>query len=422
MQQDYYPDPLIPGKFNQKENGFGEDKLKFLSPSNWVYHPGIVENVINGKYEKIKPYSGEFVMTLNCTHRCESPCPYTQQKQIAGCWNENDFMNPLAHMQTLDYAKRLLDKIKQAGVKGLIFTGGGEPTLNKYLGGAMKYADEIGIDTVLYTNLVGLSNSQLEEILDANPLLIRGSLNAVSKEPYNKLHNPLNKVNSHEKALKNVKRISRGVVDKPNIDFGIAFVINEINKNDLENSAYELRDILIRNNARIDFATFRPTFDYVGGEQINPEVVDEIYEKVEKKVRPVLESIGIKCNNVKPRYESLKKDTKNFTACRASGLYVELSPNGDLHLCCDRNAHPDWAFGNLNRNSLEEIFEGNARRVMIESVNEDNCSGCPPGCKPQMTNNQFEEVERKRALGEMQDVIDWVNAWQEYPKPKMVNF
>ena len=32
----------------------------------------------------------------------------------------------------------LVDKIKQAGVKGLIFTGGGEPTLNKYLGGAIS--------------------------------------------------------------------------------------------------------------------------------------------------------------------------------------------------------------------------------------------------------------------------------------------
>ena len=417
-----YPDPLVPGKFDLEENGIHKNAKGFLHPSNWVFHKGVYIPVLEGRYDKIKPFSAEIVPTMNCPLRCNLPCSFEEQKIILGCWDHNYFSSPETHMQNTTYARNLINKLHEGGVKGLIFTGGGDPFLYKNLGDIMKYAEVKEMDKVLYTNGVAVSKNQLEKVMESNPLLIRVSLNAFSKDVYNKFHNPFNKNNSHEKAWNNFEMIVEMAKYNYDTEVGAAFVVDEKNKDDLVNCANELANIKQRTNGDISVVAIRPRYHYRGGKQLEKEILKEIFENVERNVRPILEKVGIPCNNVKPRYDSLLDQKKKFTKCRASRNYGEIAPNGKNHLCCDNNAHPDWETGNLNEQTLDEIFESEEYAKILKKVNDTNCDICPPGCKPHLTNIQYDEVERKRANGEIHEVELWVEKWNEYEKPRMVNF
>ena len=116
----------------------------------WARDEKRSKQVLAGKYAEITPFSFEFVPTLNCVHRCHE-CAYRVPKEALGLWRQNDFSGSF-HMD-LPTMQAILDRLKEADVNEVLYTGGGEPLLNVYTPRAMSYATEIGIPRVgLYTN------------------------------------------------------------------------------------------------------------------------------------------------------------------------------------------------------------------------------------------------------------------------------
>jgi len=150
--QGLVPNQRVAGEFTKVKKGLVKDKMRFLFPSNWIFHDQIVEKVLEGDYFGIMPYCAEFVTTMNCSNRCEIPCGYKLQKIMEEVWEKNNSQNPRVHMQNIEFAKNLLDRLINGGVKGMIFTGGGEPFLFKGLEDLVARASEQGVDSVVYTN------------------------------------------------------------------------------------------------------------------------------------------------------------------------------------------------------------------------------------------------------------------------------
>lgn len=413
------PDPSKPGRFIRQSE---KDKLGFLSPNNWVFHTPVVQNVLKGNYMGIRPYSGEFVATMNCSNRCAIPCAYEVPKRIEGVWEKNDISNPRVHMPDIDFAKTLIDKLIEGGIKGIIFTGGGEPFLFKGLEDVVGYCRDNDIDTVVYSNGNALSQKRIDKIIEAEPLLIRVSLNCGTEEVYNRFHKPLNPKGALQRTLNSIEAFARGALENPDITFGIGVVINEINQYDLVETAERVREIAEKTGGGIDFVTYRPGYNYYSADQLTKDLLGRAHETVETDVRKILDDVGVKLSNISSRYSALVENTRNYDACRASGLYFELSPSGALHLCCDRNCHRDYVIGNLAEQSLAEVWEGKQRREVIEKINSGSCSECPPACKPHLTNLQFSYIEYLRDHGEMYKAELWVEEQRKMPKPKMVNF
>jgi len=415
------PNPHEPGKFIEPSKDPSYTKLKHLAPNNWIFHPQIVKKVLEGKYQEIMPYSGEFVTTLNCSNRCIFPCSYVEQRVIEGIPNKNEFKNSRTHMQSFDFAKELLDKIIEAGVKGIIFTGGGEPFLFRRLEDLIAYSTEKGLDSVLYTNGNSVSENRIEKTIEANPLLVRVSLNAGTQEVYNKLHNPFNPKKAFQRALNTIELLAKGSLQNPKIDTGVGVIINKINRGDLVESAKRIREIVDKTGGGISYAAYRPAYNHCGHTQLSPEFLDSAHKEVETKVRPILEQAGISVSNITCRYEALKKQ-REYNTCRASGLYFELSPSGQLHTCSDRNCHAGHVIGDLTKNTLAEVWTGKSRNERFDYINSTYCDVCAPGCKPHETNIQFDKIEKLRNSGEFYKVELWIKEQQKMPKPKMVNF
>ena len=200
------PNWRYPGEFEKAEKD--EDKLKFLAPASWVYHDSVVKKVLEGDYEGIRPFSAEFVTTLNCTNRCLGPCSYCLQRMCEGIACKNDFSNPKTHMQSLDFAKNLMDKLVEGGIRGITFTGGGEPSLFTQLEDIMEYTSEKGVDMVLYSNGNSWSKERIRRVVQTSPSIIRISLNCGTKNGYNEFHRPFNPGNAFETVLNSISNFA----------------------------------------------------------------------------------------------------------------------------------------------------------------------------------------------------------------------
>lgn len=416
------PDSQNPGEFiPAKINSYGTI-LNFLNPENWIFHKSIVDKVLAGDYMGIRPYSAEFVTTLNCTNRCRGPCSYCLQRMNEGIQAKNDFKNQEVHMPGLEFAKGLMDKLIDGGIKGIIFTGGGEPSLFRNLEDIMMYTAEKKVDFVFYTNGNSISNSRIIKIAETAPKLVRISLNCGTKEGYNHFHNPANPENAFTNTLSTIESFARESIKNPNIKLGVGFIINQDNWTEIPQTALRLREIIDKTGGGISFAAYRPAFNYCGTKQTDPKIIDQAYELVESKVRKILNNSGIDVANVKCRYEAVKGEERGYQLCRASGLFAELGPSGKLYSCCDRNCFRAFAIGDLKKNSLEEIYAGEERKVVMSYANNYSCTTCAIACKPHETNKQFEKIEQLRAKGEMYKVEAWIKEYDKRAKPKLVNF
>jgi MoaA/NifB/PqqE/SkfB family radical SAM enzyme len=420
-QEQLIPNLSKPGEFIRDPYSNGVPG-KFLSPNNWVFHDNIVDKVSGGKYLEIMPYSAEFVTTMNCTNRCRLPCSFQVQRLNEGIGFHNDFANPITHMQSMDYARDLLNKLIDGGIRGMIFTGGGEPFLFKHLEDLVAHTTSRGVDSVVYTNGNIFSQKRIEKLVEASPLLVRVSQNAGTEEEYLSLHDPLNPKGAFDRVLSTVYHLAKNSLKNKKTRVGVSFAINELNQGSIADSALRLREIVEKTGGGINFATYRPAYDYYGGKQLSEEFLDKTYEIVEKDVKKILEGTGIEVSNIKCRYDALKDQNRGYEKCRATGLYAELSPSGDMGLCCDRNCHRAYRIGNLNKNSLEEIWKSELRKNMIDYIDAHRCNVCPPACKPHETNKQFEEIEIMRKKNEFYKVMLWIEKQRAMPKPRMVNF
>lgn len=397
-----------------------EKEYGFLHPGNWIYHDDIVSKVLKGAYNEITPYCAEFVATLNCSNRCGF-CGYEESKRKEECWNKNNLTNERCNMPSLEESKSILYKLIDGGVKGIIFTGGGEPFLYPKLEELVGYVTQRKTDAVVYTNGNALNAKRINKLVQASPLLVRLSLNAGTKEVYNKIHNPLNPSLAFERALSSLENLAIGSRKNPTMDVGVGVVINEINQNDLVETAKRVREIADR-KGKISFITYRPAFNYHALTQLQADVLDRTHEIVEKEVRNVLKDSGVKVDNVNCRYEALKQNTRNYTQCRSTGLYAEVSPPGELHLCCERNCHRDYIIGDLRKNTLKEIYSSEKRKALVNWINASECSTCFLACKPHETNKMFEKIEQLRSENRISEILVWLADIRSKPKPKMVNF
>lgn len=418
-QEELKPNPKVIGQF-VKQNGESKDKLRFLYPNNWVFHDQIVDRVLEGDYFGIKPVCAEFDVTMNCSNRCDM-CGYKLVKKLEGCWDRNIFTDKEMHLQSVDKGRLILDKMIAYGVKGIIFSGGGEPFLFKGLEELVHHASRNGVDTVVYSNGNAIVEERMEKLIESKPLLVRVSLNAGTEEVYDQFHNPIFR-GALKNVLKSLKLLAKGAKENPRMSVGVGMVINEINRYDLVEAAKRVKEVVEETEGGIEFIAYRPVFDYYSKEQLPAGLLDETSNIVETEVRKVLEGTGVRVINVKGRYEALKRNTRTYSKCRAAGLFAEVVPGGNCFLCCDRNFNRRYLIGNLEKSDMADVVSGDHRMEVLEYINSNRCVVCPPACKSHEINNQFQQIEDLRIIGQMYKVKLWIDEQRKMPKPKMVNF
>ena len=142
--------------------------------NSWATSNDNINSWRRGALEAIRPLTLEFFPTIICNARCPH-CSFHEQ-QVDQCgdivqWTQLAIPDDRTAC-TLATGKRLLSECKKAGVRGVVYTGGGEPTTNPFLLDFLRYSKSMGMDNGLYTNgfLLGLS------VADKSPPKLGGNL------------------------------------------------------------------------------------------------------------------------------------------------------------------------------------------------------------------------------------------------------
>lgn len=319
-----------------------------------MHHPEHLIALREGK----RPFPVTFEIDL--TNLCNHSCYFCVAKEMRD-----------THQNTLDTQTVLgaIAQLKGMGVKGISFTGGGEPLVHKDFYSILAKTHEMGIHTGLMTN--GALIKKYEELV-RNLNWIRVSVGAGSRELYQKIQgrDDFDLVIQNVRSLVQARDKSQAVVN-----IGVRMLIDMDNYRTLPQLALALQDSGI---------------DYI---QVAPDCRDDLY--------PILQADGLQ--DVVEDTKSLlsatptklllagftlnQKDRDYPEKCYAHYYQMALTATGNVVFCKNMRDRDDMTIGNIYRSSIQEMWDGEICRRLEAALCPSTCHNI---CKNMQINVSLE--------------------------------
>lgn len=313
------------------------------------------------------------LVEIDLTNLCTSDCPwcfgYVNRK-----WSKNMLFAPDSQDQTLRYnasnqgVSGLIKDLSDLGVKAITWTGGGDPTCHKNFAEFIKQAHDLGIENGLITNGV----IPVKEVLPYCKW-IRFSVDAATKEVYKTQHGRENHFDIVVNNIKELARIKKNCNYKTTL--GVAFVTHSQTKNEIIDFAKLWKDA-----EAIDYIQYRPLLD-----KYSEKWFSDTKETVELIKQAKL--IDSRVTFSEPKYNALLEGKSGKTSnCYGAFFETSIAADGKVYICCHMKGKPQYAIGDLNRESIFTIWKRHLFNREFK-VNKD----CPAFCRHYGTNLFFEE-------------------------------
>jgi radical SAM protein with 4Fe4S-binding SPASM domain len=411
----------------------------YFAFGKWFYYPERVAYVRKGDFRDVMPITVQLIPSLYCNFGCPR-CSYGRSKEnIKSLGERNAMLMDDSTMNTI------LDRLSEAGIKGVVFTGGGEPTLHPHLIDSMCHAVQMGLKVGLFTNGSLLTETKIHQLLELEPTFIRVSLDAGTPDIHRLLHGYSDKQNYLPKILENIELLAKGKLhQKVNTTIGVGVSVEPVNLGDLVEVAKRLNEIACHApKGGIDYLVFRPMVNYQGGKSfqaVQPmldylkERVPEYYEAyynyiykekqlpaqlfekasqvIDGEVSRMLSDTGIDVINVRTKMHGVNQSNRPFQKCRASSWYIFVGPDGAVYNCSELGLDPRVTIGNLLTQSLGEIWKSQRRQEVMDFIDRDGLHTlCPPICLYYELNSLFEKLDEAIHAGGSQyhEALEWMD-------------
>jgi MoaA/NifB/PqqE/SkfB family radical SAM enzyme len=296
------------------------------------------------------PVTVEIDMTNICNHKCpECVVSYYQRKDNSSLSKE--------------FAASIVDQLSEAGARGLIFTGGGDPLCNPHTPDIALRAKEKGLDVGFITNGQLLNEEASGKILESC-VWVRVSLDAATPEVFLRTHG--SNEHSFRKVVENIGRLTdmkRRLNSRCTI--GVGYLTSAETKGDLDKAA------VLCKNLGVDYIQFRPMQIHHGGDfKYNWEdVMDEIQQCMKHN------EMNFNVLYSKHKYDMMKRSDygRNYGKCYGHQFATVVSATGKMYLCCHLRGYEKYCIGDLNKNTFEEIWNSEERIKAYENINFRDC-------------------------------------------------
>lgn len=231
---------------------------------------------------------------------CNNKCPYCAYRR----WS----FEPGARHMTFDEFKKYAQRLLELGVKGIILTGGGEPTISPHFDQITKYLENEGISYGLNTNF--------NNYHECSPAYLKVSLDGSSRESYIKRRG----VDAYDKVIENIKKYCK-FRDKAKTNVGVQIVVNEFDEIEPFYESVKGLDI--------DFISFRP-IEATGGQYTKNDIGCMV---------PIItKSISVLKLNDKRVVLNAKwgQLSCSFKSCLAQWSQIALNERGEVIYCCHK--------------------------------------------------------------------------------------
>ena len=298
-----------------------------------------------------------------------------------------------------DMLMNLCKDFVDMGVRSINWTGGGEPGLNRHLKEAIEYCGANGIKMGIFTNGTLFDKWDMFDTLVDNMTWVRFSIDAGTKETYNKVR--VAKENrGWDKMVENLTKLIEVNKQKGNkIDIGVGYVISPDTYSEI-----------------VDFANFFKDFDLMYC-QYKPEIViredggmQRDLDFWKNKVQPLLDEaeqiLGKKFQVNGYKLEDLAEDRekfgRNYKKCLGSQVSPCVGADGHVYVCTNHRGWKQYSYGNMyDGKSFKEIWNdiSNRQKIMHKIEDEENFANCTKLCKPHESNKAVWEIWQN--MGEM---------------------
>lgn len=341
------------------------DKIK-IDSHKLIFHPEVVSRWKSG--ENIYPIELEVGLTNACNHRC--------------IFCAVDYTGYKATKIDKNLLIKNLEDISTKGVKSIIYAGEGEPLLHKDASEIINKTKELGIDVAMSTNGVLLTPELSRECLKSLTW-IRFSTAAITEEKFNKIQR--GKEGDLVKVLTNMQEAVRVKRDnKLATTIGVQLLLLPENKDELIEMGKRLKEI------GVDYFTIKPFSQHPQSQQILQVDYKELVE-LEQEIKE-LETQDFK---VYFRAHSMNKLTckRNYKQCLALPFMVYIDSSGNLWPCIVFMGKEELSYGNLNRESFIDIWEGERRKEINKFFeNMDLEKNCRELCRLDEMNKYLDEL------------------------------
>ena len=285
---------------------------------------------------------------------------------------------PAILMDAAILAERMREA-KELGVKSVMFGGTGEPLLHKRISRIVEDAHGTGLDCAFTTN--GTLLDKLEPIRLCT--WIKVSMNAGERDTYAKIHQT--KPEDWNRVWAN---IGDAVERKGNCTLGVQCVV-------LPENVYEMRHLAsLCRDAGVDYLVLKPYSQ--GTFSITHQYEGTKYDDWAGYLASVRE-FDTDSFKVIYREDSMRQESEahKYDKCRATPFFwVYSMANGDVFTCSAHLLDRRFCIGNLNRQSFQEIWEGEMRRGNWELMKSFDIAQCRLNCRMDKPNRYLADFTR----------------------------
>jgi pyruvate-formate lyase-activating enzyme len=340
-------------------------------------------------------------MELDLTNVCSHQCPL-----CVGRRNPDGPAEALytvagdgEHLPTAR-ASEFIRQMAEAGVRGLIFTGGGEPTVHSDLVGLVQQAAARGLDVGLITH-GGLLHRHDVASLVASCTWIRVSVDAASPERFQAVHGAGRL--EWDRVWANVDRLvaardarRTAASPEPAATLGLGFLAGPENVGEIAAFA-----ALARAHG-VDYAQVRPFHRYITFD-VRPHLAAA-------KARFDSPSFTLVASMQKySRVIEGAVEPRNYSYCHIAHFASVICANEKMYVCCHYRNLAEFCIGDLRQESLVEVLNGPRRARVMAAL---QVSGCQSLCRGDHVNREIQRWVEARGAPSAPDG----------PSPAHVNF
>lgn len=348
--------------------------MGFLATNKVFHHP----EKYSDWYHK-GDTQGPVTVKIDLTNVCNHSCPGCIDHDLI----ENDNNN--LSFKTIE---SLLDGLKSCGVKGVNYTGGGEPTVHRHFEKIIRATHEKGFKIGLICNGSRFHRLPMEDLLHMFEW-IRISLDSYDKRTHIRTHGITAKFDltvSNMKLLVDIK-------NKKNLDvtLGAGYITNQ--HADMDRQLH--RFIEICKSVGIDYAQLRPSFGFMYDYDTIPrEEWDSIFSKAKS-----YKDEGFDVIIDEGKYDKIlsgQGECRSYSSCHAQSFKATtITATGDVYICCSLSGKEEGHIGNIKKENFLDIWNGDNRKSTLKDL---DVKKCPHLCVGDNLNEFLDKVSSKKPM------------------------
>ena len=341
-----------------------------LEGQKLMYHVDGVSRWLKG--ETVAPVYVEIGPINACNHKCIF-CALDYIKGKGAVIDRNVMLKTLKNMADF-------------GVKSIMFAGEGEPLAYPFIAEAVEKAKEYGLDIAITTNGVLLDKKKAESIL-RNVSWIKFSIDAGTKETYAKVHGC--RPDDFDKVMDNIRfACEHRKKNKLNCAIGCQILLIPSNIDEVEKLILRVRSL------GVDYVVLKPYSQHPNS--INRLVLDlkkndsRLTELSKKHSTPDFKVIY---RNISA--QEVERKQCDYDKCHGLNFFALIDAAGNIIPCNLFYEMPEYYYGNINRNTFEEIWNSKKRKDVLDKLYKKGCEKCRKGCRLNFVNKYLDAVKNR---------------------------